>query len=163
MDFILTIERTHDLNLIKEAAFNEKIIVDLLEDGQTKDDCEFDVFSDCYLAVKLLSGELVGVYILKPISKTVVDIHPMILPRYRKGYCNKSLKCVFKWFLENCTDSVKKIVAQFPVTSKNIERFAIQNGFKKEGVNRLSFMKNGELVDQTMIGITRKEIEEVLL
>lgn len=160
MDIDLKAERTYDLKIIESVAFNKEIIGDLLEDGQTINDCGFDTEYDCYLTVKL-KDELIAIYILKPKSLTVLDIHPMVIPEYRKRYCNKSLRCVFKWILDNCT--VQKVVAQFPSTSKNIERFAVHNGFKKEGINRLSFMKNGELIDQVMVGITRKEIEEVLL
>ena len=41
MDTYLIVERTRDLELIRRVAFNEKIIVDLLEDGETIKDCDF--------------------------------------------------------------------------------------------------------------------------
>lgn len=153
-------ERTKDLQLIRSAAFNKKIIIDLLEDGETIKDCDFNVEEDCFLSVTL-KDKLIAIYILKPKSNTVLDIHPMVIPEHR-NHGNKSMMCVFEWIINNCARTMQKVVAEFPSKSKNIERFAIHNGFKKEGVNRLSFMKNGELLDQTIVGITRKEIEEVL-
>lgn len=160
MDFSLIVKRTHDLSVISDVAFHPEIICDLLEDGQTIADCGFDTNKDCYLSVTN-KGILIAVYSLKPLTKTTIEIHPMVIPEYRK-HGNESIRSVFEWILNNCNKSVKKVTAQFPSKSKNIERFAIHNGFKIEGVNRLSFMKNNKLVDQTMVGITRVEIKEVL-
>lgn len=155
------VKRTSDLNVIREIAFNSGIIDDLLEDGQTIKDCNFDTDYDCHLEIRLDDGELIGVYILRPKTKTVIDMHPMILPEHR-SYSSKSMKEVFKWILANCNKSVHKVIAQFPSKSKHITRFAMQNGFTREGVNRLSFMKNNVLIDQVIVGITRQEIMEAL-
>jgi RimJ/RimL family protein N-acetyltransferase len=37
--------------------------------------------------------------------------------------------------------------------------FAVQCGMKAEGTIRQSFKKNGEIYDQWILGITRKELE----
>ena len=153
-------ERTHDIKLISSVALHPDMVNDMLEDGQSIADCSFNTDNDCYLSVKDRE-EVIAVYILKPLSKTVIDIHPMVIPAKRR-YGNESIKSVFDWILSNCSKSVNKVVAQFPSTRKNIERFAMCNGFTKEGINRLSFMKNNELIDQTMVGITREEITELL-
>jgi len=157
----MIVERTFDIDKIKYIALNPELIGDLLESNCSIDDCGFDAEYDCYLAIKK-DDELIGLYILKPISKTVLDLHPMILPKYRK-YSLKSMKSVFNWILNHCNDSVKKVVAQFPATEKNIKSFAIKCGFKEEGVNRLSFLKDKKLVDQIMVGITLDEIKEAVL
>ena len=153
-------ERTHDIEIISSVAFDPKMISELIEDGQTIKDCGFDTDQDCYLSVKN-KDELIAIYIIKPLSKTVVDMHPMVIHEHRM-HGNKSMTAVFKWLLANCNKSIKKVTAKFPSNSKNIERFALHNGFKIEGINRLSFMKNGQLLDQTMVGITFDEIEEHL-
>ena len=156
----MIVERTNDIELISSVAFMPEMVNDMLEDGQSIKDCDFDTDYDCYLSVKN-KEDVIAVYILKPLSKTVIDMHPMVIPKKRR-YSNESIKSVFAWILNNCSESVNKVVAQFPSTRKNIERFAVHNGFKKEGVNRLSFMKNNELIDQTMVGITRLEMMELL-
>lgn len=160
MDFNVNIERTYDISLISSVAFHPDIVKDLLEDNQIVDDCKFDTDKDCYLSVTIKS-DLIGVYVLKPLSKTVLELHPMVIPKFRSK-ASKGIKCVFKWLLKNCDESVQKVTAQFPLKSKNIERFALHNGFRVEGVNRASFMRNNELLDQTMVGITRAEITEVI-
>lgn len=157
----MIVNRTRDLNAIRSVAFHPDLIDDLLEDGQGIRDCSFDAEYDSHLEIRLDNGELIGVYLLQPKSKTVIDMHPMILPEYR-NHSKESMNHVFKWILDNCSKHVHKVVAQFPSKSKHIERFAIQSGFKKEGVNRLSFMKNNRLIDQTMVGITMQEIMEAL-
>jgi len=153
----MIVERVFDIDLISyvvNSSLNE-----LLQDGQTEKDCFFDVENDCYLSV--VDGDLLGVYQLVPHSLSVIDLHPIMLPVHRSK-SSKTIKAVFEWILNNCSEKINKVIAQFPSSRKHIELFAIKNGFKKEGVNRGSFLKGGEYLDQTMIGITRQEMKEAI-
>ena len=159
MGFSLIIERTYSTKLIEKAV--NDCLDDLLQDNEEKKDCYFDVENDCYLSVSE-KGELIGVYQLKAVSRTVLDLHPIMLKKYRSK-SNKAILKVFDWVINNCSKTVNKIIAQFPSDRINIEKFALRAGFKKEGINRESFLFNGKYLDQTMVGITVKEINEVLL
>lgn len=157
----MIIERTFNIDEIESVAFNPAILNEVLESNCSIDDCDLNEVRDCFLAVRL-GGVLIGIYIIKSITKTVLDLHPMILKEHRK-YGLESLRLVLKWIVDNCAKSIQKITAQFPSTRKEIGLFALKAGFKKEGVNRCSFLEGEKLVDQVMVGITKEEIKEVLL
>ena len=55
-----------------------------------------------------------------------------------------------------------KVIAQVPFLYPNVKDFCLKNGFVVEGINRLSHQKDGVIVDQWLLGITRDEIEEGL-
>ncbi|MCP4323352.1 MAG: DUF2824 family protein [Alteromonadales bacterium] len=154
----MIIERTYDKKIIGDVVSDS--LNDLLQDGETEGDCYFDVERDCYLA--LYDDNLIGVYQLRPINRTVIDLHPIMLRKHRDR-SNESIKEVFKWIVDNCAKTVNKVIAQFPSNRIHIEKFALRAGFKKEGINRESFLLNGKYLDQTMVGITMNEIKEALL
>jgi hypothetical protein len=156
----MIVERTFDEKLIASIAMNPAMLGDMLEDGQKAEECSFDAITACYLSVRD-KEEVIAIYKLKQLSNTVIDMHPMVLPEKRR-YGNETIRGVFEWILNNCNKSIAKVVAQFPEGRKNIERFAIHNGFTKEGINRLSFRENNKLINQIMVGITRPEMAEVL-
>lgn len=150
------IERTYDEQFIKSIALNGDVINDLLQDNETIKDCGFDLEKDCFLKYKDF-----GLFILKPLSNTVLDIHPVFLKKGR-GEAYKAMGLALKWINENCGEHVNKIVAQYPEYRKEITLYATKCGFKKEGINRGSFLKNGKFLDQIMVGITRGEICQAL-
>ena len=81
-------------------------------------------------------------------------------------------RCVAVWFRAIFLRRLTSTSAVPPVTNPPVgikpssgqikPCVAIHNGFKIEGVNRLSFMQKNKLLDQTMVGITRNEIVGLL-
>lgn len=51
----------------------------------------------------------------------------------------------------------QKAISYTPSTNKKALLYALRLGFKKEGVLTQSFLKNGELLDQTLVGLTKGE------
>jgi hypothetical protein len=150
------IERTYDENFVKSIALSGEILPDLLQDNESIHDCGFDFENKVFLKYKDF-----GVFILKPLTNTVLDIHPVFLKKGRSE-AKKAMKLALEWINNNCGSHVNKVVAQFPEYRKEISFYASQCGFKKEGINRASFLKGGEFLDQVMVGITRGEICQAL-
>ena len=55
----------------------------------------------------------------------------------------------------------KKVIVFIPIINKNVKMFALRIGFKEEGLNRQSYIKNGDIIDQWLMGMTQKEIKEI--
>lgn len=146
------IERTFDEEFISRIALNEEIIDDMLQDGESIADCGFNFEQTVYLKYKDF-----GLFILKPITNTVVDIHPVFL-KGQRSEAVKAMGLALNWIFENCHSMLNKVVAQFPANRKEIKLYALKCGFKVEGINRESFLKNGKYLDQVMVGITRGEV-----
>lgn len=103
--------------------------------------------------------DLAGCYNFHRENGSTLQIHIQILPEHRRDVASKSMKPMWEWFLSNVNPDFKKINCKIPAIYPNVKIFAMQCGFKKEGVNRLSYTKNGVIYDQTYLGITRNEVE----
>ncbi len=126
------------------------------EDGHKLEDFDPKPNENCWINI-----DKVGMYNLHPDNSTTLEIHAFILPEKRKKHSIETGKQILKWILENAPEQYQKVIAQVPCIYPNVKDFCIYNGFKIEGVNRLSHKKNGKIVDQWLLGITRKEIEEI--
>ena len=145
------IERTFNEEFISRIALDSQIIDDMLQDGESVDDCGFNFEQTVYLKYKDF-----GLFILKPITNAVVDIHPVFL-KGKRSEAIKAMGLALDWIFKNSHSMLNKVVAQFPANRKEIKLYALKCGFKVEGINRESFLKDGEYLDQVMVGITRGE------
>ena len=56
-------------------------------------------------------------------------------------------------YLENnCHDRFVKINAKIPIFNKDVVKFAQKNGFEIEGIDRKSYVKNGQHFDRIAMG-----------
>lgn len=164
MDFGLTelsIERTYNIELINEILSSDGIYEFISEDGAELSKQRFDVYGECWLKI-LSDGVCIGLYNIHQINGITFEGHVHMLTKYRKEYSDLGLKAVYSWLVSDGPECVKKIIVNIPEIYKNVIDFCERNGFKREGVNRLSHLKNGELYDLVMLGITLDEIKEVL-
>ena len=153
-------ERTYDTDLIRSIALIPEIWDELCEDGQESKDFIPYTKSDCWL--KMCKGNnVVGVFMFEKNNETTLQVHTAILPKYRGKISREAGKAHLKWVYEN-VPSCNKIVASIPTIRRHVKLYANMLGYKDEGLNRASFMKNGLIHDQWMLGITRDEIERRL-
>lgn len=157
----MIIERTRDIDLINTIMFNDDIFNVVSEDGTTKERQRFDVYNEYWLKV-LVGNKLVGLYNLHHSNQSTLEAHVHILPEFRNEHSQNSIIKVYGWLIENCGDEIVKFIAKIPSIYPNVLKFCLINGFKHEGINRKSYLKNGNLHDIDMVGITREEIKGVL-
>lgn len=98
-----------------------------------------------------LHGFLVGTHR----TQTVMDVHVAIDPAFWGAKANVALGRAGCKELFDLHPRVHKLVAAIPVTDKQVLRYAQRVGFQREGINRASFLRNGELLDQTYVGLQR--------
>lgn len=155
-------KRTFDYELIEKIISTPEIFDFICEDGFEKfDQSLINTEKDCWVSIS--SDDLcVGVYHLHPHNSVTLEIHAHILSEHRKEHSIASGKAILQWVLDECPDNYQKIIAQVPKLYHNVKVFCEINGFKVEGVNRLSHVKNGTLHDQWLLGITREEIKSFL-
>lgn len=100
-------------------------------------------------------GAPAGVFLVHAHSMYCYEMHTCLLPRTWGTQAAEAAQLLLKWAFEE-TDCLKMITA-VPVYNRAALRFAKAGGMTQEGVNRKSFMRNGELIDQIMLGITKQE------
>lgn len=147
--------RTTDELLVREILENPTIKEAICEDGC--DGINIDVVGEAWVLI-IVDDDVIGTYNLHPHNSITCEIHAHILPEFRKQYSMESGKCILKWLLE-FAPMYKKLIAQVPECHQNVVNFCLAQGFKQEGVNRLSYQKNGKIINQVMLGMTKQEIE----
>jgi len=147
----MILERTHDVDYIKSVLAEMWDCV--CEDGHTLNDYKVETEANCWIKM----GDY-GLYVLHPANGSTLEIHAFILPEHRKNHSLDTGKEILKWVANKSPEQYQKVIANVPHLYPNVKDFCIKNGFQIEGVNRLSHKKNGKLVDQWLLGITREEI-----
>ncbi len=156
----MNVIRTFDKSMIKSIVCEDDIFYCTTEDGFTKDQIVINTEKECWLKIEV-KEKIIGVYRLEHLSSVCIQIHAYVLPKHRKEHSFKSGIEVLRWIFEEYP-CYKKVVAVVPVLYPNVKNFCVSQGFREEGCNRLSHLKEGSLHDQTLLGITRDEIEERL-
>lgn len=82
-------------------------------------------------------------------------MHTSILPRAWGQKAADAAQMLLAWAF-NATPCAKMVTA-VPAYNRSAFRFAKAGGMKQEGVNRQSFLHEGTLIDQIMLGITKQE------
>ena len=138
---------TQDYEAIKRI-FNDKRIYDYLVDDLTPEDIEPP--QGC---VYLLSEDGDGLVMVIPRNSVEAEVHIAVLPeaRHRAFYYGKK---ALDWIFEQ---NVHKVTAMIPQTNQQVYKYCLKLGFQQEGVNRMSFLKDGKLQDQWLIGLTKEE------
>ena len=95
--------------------------------------------------------DLIGCFILHEQNCITYECHVQVLPEYRKEYAYDFGKRVIEWTWENTR--ARKIVAQIPFLYPNVRDFALDMNFQIEGINKQSYLKDGEVFDQWHLGI----------
>lgn len=111
-------------------------------------------------AANLLQSSLVlapneyCVWILMPRSSIMFELHTCVLPEGRGKGAIKAGQEMMAWVFANTT--AQKLISFVPAWNRKALAFALRSGWKKEGCLEKSFQFNGELHDQTVVGITKE-------
>jgi RimJ/RimL family protein N-acetyltransferase len=146
--------RVYDAGVVKSILLRPDILATIAEDGA--DDFEIDIDRDIWLLMK--SGDTeVGIYQIERLNSITAQIHANVLPEHRKPHSKATGRAALAWVHENLPQ-IHKIIAVIPSLYPNVRDFTLSFGFKLEGTNRESYLKNGAIHDQWILGITRPEI-----
>jgi hypothetical protein len=156
---MITAIRTFDNSVIESFMRLPEIFKTAAEDGQKPEDFKSNCQADCWLLM-MCGDEFIGAYKIHALNKVTAAIHANVLPVHRKKYSHYTGLAALQWIIDN-TD-YQKVVATIPVIYGNVKRFTSGFGFNQEGISTNSYLKNGSLVDQYLLGITRDEILETL-
>ncbi len=149
----MKIERTHDMQVVRGILMHPRILPHIHEDGMVEIN-PVDVDAIYWLLV-IDEDEPAGVFMVHPHNQSCYEMHTSLLPRIWGQKASESAQLLLRYLFQ--VIECKKIITNVPANNKKALRFALANGMKIEGVNRESYFKNGALIDQTMLGITRKE------
>jgi RimJ/RimL family protein N-acetyltransferase len=96
-----------------------------------------------------------GVFLVHAINSVCYQMHTCLLPRIWGAEATKAAQELLKWaFIDT---RCKKMTTAVPEYNRLALRFAKKGGMIQEGINMKSFLYNGVLINQIMLGITKEE------
>lgn len=156
----MLIQRTHDMDLVSSIVCHPAIWPHLHDDGTPDDWRPVDIDGLSWMLVTLDDGQVGGVFLVHALTSCCSEMHTALLPRMWGQEAAAAAQLLLTWAFRE-TDC-KKMVTNVPAYNRAALRFAMAGGMQQEGTNRASFMRNGALVDQIMLGITKQEWESCL-
>lgn len=140
---------TKDMDKIKAVLCDEWIYNRISEDG-TPNVEDYEPTTD---ALYLIDDDLSGVMIFHPINAITFEMHIQMLDKSKAMEFGHS--CI-EWFWDK--SYATKLVAQIPEIYPDVCKFAEKHGFEKEGINRASYLKDGNLHSQIYYGLIKPEV-----
>lgn len=152
----LRLERSESADEIDSILKDPEIFARISEDGIMPEEYStpFDG-NQCYMMI-YVGDDPIGVWRLHPLNSTTLMIHCNILKDHRE-YAVGAGRLIVEWFAKESPEQYKKLNAEIPVIYPDVYHFTKKFGFQDEGINRDSIKKNGEIVSQWKLGLTRDE------
>jgi hypothetical protein len=151
---------TKDKDLIREFMLQDEVWEMFSDDMATKDKYYPDMSTKSAWLKVVIDDELAGVVLLDNYNLTTLSLHPYLSRKFRK-HSRELIIRVFHIFMRT-PDFINKLIVEIPFNRKIVYNLAKKSGFKDEGVNRESHLKNGIYYDQWNLGLTKKEIKGML-
>lgn len=106
--------------------------------------------------IGFVDGQRAAVFMVVPWNHITYEVHTLILPEYRGREAVEMCRAGFAFFFSNTEG--RKVVTHVPVYNRAAYALAYRAGMRTEGINKKSFLKNGVVYDQYIMGLI-KEVE----
>lgn len=134
----------------------ERLFDYLVDDSQLDRDARIRLSNDSRWYIGELDGEVAGAFWMRRENLVTWEAHANVLPEFwgdKRGtkLCQSAIGTMIQ------DTGAAKVIATIPDSSPETQRMAEAIGFKREGVRKRSWQKNGKLYDQVYYGITRNK------
>lgn len=161
----MTFERTQDYDLIRRIMSHPRVYPHITDDGCSPVEEFHPVESPeiWYVLVRsenghtLSFGDVVGMWVFVPQNAVCWEVHTCMLPAAYGEAAAIAAKQMAEWIWSYTP--CRRIITNVPVNNRLALRFAKAAGMVEFGRNERSFLKNGALVDQIMLGLTKEEVQ----
>lgn len=150
-------ELTDDVFLIKSIACDPSIYKFLHDDeGPSPEDWTPAIHPLIKYVLVIDDESVIGIFIINMHSSVCWELHQGFLPKVRgKQAIQAALEFrEWIWKYSNCNRLIGNIIK----SNKAAIWFAKRCGMTVFGINEKSFMRNGIIQDQVMVGVTRPEV-----
>lgn len=151
---MISFERTFDYNLVWAIATHPKVYPHVSDDFSPKPEDYKPPESDSILYLLCKDGdEVLGMWTLIPENGICWQVHTCLLPNAYGPRAAKAVKLATEWVWRET--QCLRIVTNVPEYNRLALMFALKAGMTRYGINPKSFMKDGHLHDQVLLGITK--------
>ena len=151
----MTCERCSDYGLIHRVLTHPSVWCWLVDDNSLPPDQWRPLESDLAVYLLLRDGdEVLGIVFLAPQNSICWDVHVAFLPCAWGFRSVRAAEAAIMWIWENTI--CRRIVASIPAYNRVALRFAERCGFTRFGWNCNSFLRDGTLHSQLVLGLSRE-------
>ncbi len=147
---MITLQPLSDIDVINRVILDAAVNDDISDDASKNHEIQQLPHSFECLGI-YQDKEIKGLFMLAPQNAVTAEIHTCLLLRGKEAFQAGKL------LLEHLFSKYLKAISYTPSSNRKALIYAIGLGFKKEGVLTQSFLKNGVLLDQTLVGLTKGE------
>lgn len=150
----MKLTRTRDMALVERIVWHPAIWPHVHDDG-AEDWAPADHDGIWWMLVTMGDSAPAGVFMVHQANSYCCEMHTCLLPQMWGTEAARAAQMLLRWaFMET---ECRKMITNVPAYNRAAFRFAKAGGMQQEGINRASFMRNGQMIDQIMLGITKEE------
>lgn len=149
---MMTLQRTRDMRTVAAILSHPAILPHVRDDDVLS--CE-PVDHEAFYWMLVDDGKPAGVFLVHAHNSACYEMHTAMLPRTWGDQAASAAQMLLAWAFT--ATSCRKMITAVPAYNRAALRFAKAGGMVQEGVNRQSYLHNGALIDQIMLGITKQE------
>ena len=153
---MITITRTHDAELIKRMVTHPEVYPYLSDDGSPSRDEWQPVINDAvYYVLAARDSSPVGLWMFHPQNSVCYEGHSVVLPEMQ-GNGAEIAVMVQVWMFEHTP--CQRIIGNAPMCNPRALYYAQKAGMQPFGVNVKSYLKDGVLYDQIVLGVSKEDV-----
>ena len=151
----ISFERTHDWELVKKIATHPKNWTHIGDDfAPEPSKWEPNKSDDVWYILARDGGELLGLFVIFPENAVCWRIHMCMLPVGYGERAHAAGRGIVEWVWNNTP--CRRIVASICEDNRLALAFALSSGFIGFGMNEKSWLKDGELKNLIMLGVSKE-------
>ncbi len=150
----MKLTRTHDMALVECLMRHPQVWPHLHDDGTPEDWAPID-HDALYWMLVTEGGAPVGVFLVHPVNSYCYEMHTCLLPEAWGPTAGRAARLLGDWAFGETP--CRKMITNVPAYNRLALRFAKMGGMRQEGTNRASFMRDGKMLDQIALGVTKEE------
>lgn len=144
----------HGIELITETIRHPRIWPSVSDDSSPEPEQFKPIISDAVIYLGMFADdEYHGLFMLHQHNAVCWEVHTCLLPS-AWGKASVFASACVEWTFNEI--DCRRLITNVPENNVLAKRLAISVGMQQFGINHKSFLKNGILLDQTMLGISKE-------
>lgn len=154
---VITVERTVDYELIRGIVTHPKVYPYISDDASLPAGEWVPVEHDGIWYVLVRQDEAPrGVFVFTPQNAVCYEVHTCLNPALWGRYSGEAAQLALRYMFDH--SPCRRVVTNVPAYNRLALKFARNNGLEQFGLNPQSYLKNGMLYDQHMLGISKEQL-----
>lgn len=151
---VVTTQPIKDLELIRSTITNPRIWASVSDDAISSAEEFMPIISDSVIYLGMfVDDQFHGLFMLHAHNAVCWEVHTCLLPSAWGSASIFAHECI-EWIFN--TTACQRLITNIPEGNALAKRLALSVGMQIFGINQKSFLKNGILIDQTMLGISKE-------